>query len=88
MGRPLVGKQKIAGFFGTGWRKVVEYITLGAPIVRGNSSNSTYEADQKMLEDWWEEHIQKKLAAVTGAGCAPFQAARTGKKITLRSKTF
>jgi hypothetical protein len=57
----LVGKQAIAGFFGTGWRKVIEYISLGAPIARGSNPNSTYEADQKMLEDWWKEHIQKKV---------------------------
>ena len=86
MGRPLVGKKEIAGFFGTGWRRVAEYIALGAPIVKGNNSNSTYEADRKMLEEWWEGHIQEKLAAAAGAGCVPFQPARQGKKITLRSK--
>ncbi len=68
MGRPLVGKQAMAGFFGTGWRKVTEYITLGAAISKGNGSNSTYEADQKMLENWWKGHIQKKLAV------SPFQS--------------
>jgi len=83
MGRPLVGKQAIGGFFGTGWRRVIEYISLGAPIAKGSGSNSTYEADQEMLENWWKEHIQKKLAAATGAGCSPFQGARTGKKIAL-----
>ncbi|MEW6378065.1 MAG: hypothetical protein AB1611_00505 [bacterium] len=61
MGRPLVGKQAIAGFFGTGWRKVITYIAQGAPIIKGDSQNSVYEADQKMLENWWEEHIQQKL---------------------------
>ncbi|MEW5802684.1 MAG: hypothetical protein AB1847_11350 [bacterium] len=66
MGRPLIGKQAIAGFFGTGWRKVIEYITLGAPITRGSNSNSTYEADQQMLEEWWRGHIQKKLDLKTG----------------------
>lgn len=61
MGRPLVGKQAIAGFFGTGWRKVTTYIAQGAPIIKGDNQNSVYEADQKMLENWWEEHIQQKL---------------------------
>ncbi|MCL6583038.1 MAG: hypothetical protein K6U11_05295 [bacterium] len=61
MGRPLVGKQAIAGFFGTGWRKVNTYIALGAPITKGDKYNSAYEADQKMLEDWWQEHIQHRL---------------------------
>jgi len=83
MGRPLVGKQAIGGFFGTGWRKVMDYITQGAPIVKGNGNNSTYEADQKMLEDWWEGHIQKKLAAATEAHCSSFQTARIGKRIAL-----
>jgi len=66
MGQPLVGKKAIAGFFGTGWRKVHEYIRLGAPIVKGPERNSTYEADRKMLEEWWKSHISKKLERQNG----------------------
>ncbi len=61
MGRPLVGKQAIAGFFGTGWKRVTVYIALGAPIVKGPGSNSTYEADQTLLENWWHDYIFVKL---------------------------
>lgn len=61
MGQPLLGKRAIADFFGVGWRKVSKYIALGAPIVKGQGIKSPYEADRKLLEDWWEWHIQERL---------------------------
>jgi len=61
MGQPLIGKKAISGFFGTGWRKVNEYIRSGAPIIKGDGQNSTYEADRDMLEGWWKNYIHKKI---------------------------
>ena len=68
MGQPLVGKRDIARFFGTGWRRVVKYMSLGAPIVKAEgSSTAPYEADRKLLELWWERHIREKLVRPASA---------------------
>jgi len=61
MSRILIGRKKIQEAFGdVGWSRVMRYISLGAPIYKGEKDRDPYESDFYLLMNWWKKHIESK----------------------------